>query len=177
MLQLVALFLHVAAALGMAAAFGTEAVSLAGLRRSGTAAQARDWLAMRRLTLVLGPGSLALLLVTGVYLAALGWGAAGWIVASVAGLAAVALTGGLLTGLPTARLERELDVGAPTISDAAARVLGGRALPLSLALRVGITLGVLMLMIAKPGLVPSLTVLAAGAALGGATAIVFPAPR
>lgn len=61
-------FLHVVSALGLTAAFGVEAAGLVGLRRATSAAQALLWLRTRRWVLLIGPGSIGLVLATGIYL-------------------------------------------------------------------------------------------------------------
>ena len=48
-------FLHIVGALGLAAAFGVEAVGLVGLRRATDADEALLWLRSRRWVLLIGP--------------------------------------------------------------------------------------------------------------------------
>lgn len=56
-------FLHIAGALGLAAAFGVEAVGLVGLRRATGADEALPWLRSRRWVLI-GPASVPMARVT-----------------------------------------------------------------------------------------------------------------
>ena len=56
-------FLHVVGALGLTAGFGAEAAGLIGLRRATSAAEALLWVRSRRWVLLIGPTSIALVLV------------------------------------------------------------------------------------------------------------------
>src|SRR5262249_49910128 len=91
-------FLHVVGALGLTAAFGAEAVGLAGLRRGGSAGEARGWV------LLIGPASIGVVLATGIYLTVAEWGADAWILVSLTSLVSLAAIGGVLTGVPMARV-------------------------------------------------------------------------
>lgn len=155
------LFLHVAAALGLAAAFSIEGLGLWGLRRSATREEARLWIATRRWLLRLGPASIGLVLLTGIYLSAVDWGAAGWIVVSIVILLLLALAGALLTGIPMARAEAALGEGTGALSESVLERLRAPVLTVSLLTRISLTLAVLLLMVAKPS-----TLVAAAAATG-----------
>jgi hypothetical protein len=159
-------FLHVVGALGMAAAYAVEAAGLAGLRTSSTADEARAWFRTRRWVLRLGPTSILLILATGLSAVWIGWGWTGWLVVSLGGLVAVALIGGVMTGIPMARIERALESSVGPLSDELRRDIRGRALPMSMTTRVALTLGVALLMVSKPEAPSSAVIMAVAAALG-----------
>jgi hypothetical protein len=159
-------FLHVVGALGMAAAYAVEAAGLVGLRASSTGDEARVWFRTRRWVLRLGPMSILVILATGLSAVWIGWGWAAWIVASLSGLVAVALIGGVLTGIPMARIERALESSVGPLSDEIRRDIRGRALSISMTTRVALTLGIALLMVSKPEALPSAVVVALAAAFG-----------
>src|SRR5262249_62252763 len=96
-------FLHVVGALGLTAAFGAEAVGLAGLRRARSADEALLWLRSRRWVLLIGPASIGVVLATGIYLTVAEGGADAWILVSLTSLGALGALGGVLTGGPLGR--------------------------------------------------------------------------
>jgi hypothetical protein len=166
MLYYVIHFLHVVGALGMAAAYAVEAAGLIGLRRSRKGAEARLWLRTRRWMLVLGPPSLGLVLASGIYSIVAGWGWRGWIVASLVGLMAMAVLGGVLTGIPMARMATNIENMVEPLPEELRRGLLAQRLTISLALRIAIMLGVVFLMVRKPEAMPAAIVMAAAAAFG-----------
>lgn len=83
-------FLHVVSALGLATAFGVEAVGLVELRRATGADEALLCLRSRRWVLPIGPPPIGLVLATGIYLTVLEWEPAAWILVSLPSLVAVA---------------------------------------------------------------------------------------
>jgi hypothetical protein len=166
MLYYVIHFLHVVGALGMAAAYAVEAAGLIGLRRARDGVEARLWLRTRRWMLALGPPSLGLVLASGIYSIVSAWGWRGWIVASLAGLIAIAVLGGVLTGIPMARITTTLKNMVEPMPEELRRGLLAPRLTISLALRIAIMLGVVFLMVRKPDALPAALVMAAAAALG-----------
>jgi hypothetical protein len=160
-----ALFLHILGAFGLIAALGIETMSLRGLRRAVTAEQAHPWLAGMRLLRILGPASIALIFVMGLYLTATAWGWRGWIVTGLAGLALVALIGALLTGTRMVRLGPAIGRAQGPLSGELRGMLQDPMLLLSSRLRIGLVLGVLYLMSVKPSTVISILVLVIATAL------------
>jgi hypothetical protein len=163
-------FLHIIGSLGIAAAYAIEAASLTGLRRSTNGTDARAWLAMRRWVLILGPASIALVLVTGIYASAAHWGLSGWIIAALGGVVGLAAIGGVLTGLPMARLKSGISGATGPLTDALRREIRGQALLISLTTRITLTIGIVSLMVWKPALAVSLIVIAVTLVIGVATA-------
>ena len=71
-----ALFLHILGAFGLIAAVTLETVGLRGLRQATRAEEARTWLGIsRRLVMRLAPASLGTILLTGLFMTAIAWGA------------------------------------------------------------------------------------------------------
>jgi hypothetical protein len=166
MAYVLAHFLHVLGALGMAAAYGVEAAGLVGLRVATTADEARASLQTRRWVLLLGATSTVLLLSTGVYATVVAWGLAAWIVVSLASVLAIAVIGGVLTGVPMARLGPAIQGASGALPEDLRRAIRSRVLTSSISLRTSITLGVVFLMVRKPDAVTSVLVLGVAAAVG-----------
>ena len=123
-------FLHVVSALGLTAAFGVEAAGLVGLRRATSAAQALLWLRTRRWVLLIGPGSIGLVLATGIYLTVAEWGTGAWIVVSLVSLVALASIGGVLIGVPMVRITPAIRGRSRTADGPAAAGARAEAAPL-----------------------------------------------
>jgi hypothetical protein len=134
----IALFLHIVGALVLFALLTVEGVSL------------RQGFMAARLNRMLGPVSALTILVPGIYMVVSDWGWAGWVVVGIAAWVLIAVAGaatgiGLLAGR-----------------------LNVRTAALSWSARVGMALSVVFIMTVKTDLIPSLIVVAAGAALGAA---------
>jgi len=67
-------FLHVAGALGAAAALALEAAGFVGLRRATVADEARVWLRTSRWVAMVGVPSVLLMLASGIYMSFTRWG-------------------------------------------------------------------------------------------------------
>lgn len=161
-------FLHVLGALGLGAAFSIEAAGLIGLRRSPGADEARLWLKTRRWVLLLGPSSIGLVLLTGIYLTVAAWGPAAWILVSLVSLVGIAVVGGVLTGIPMARIAPAVESAVGTISEELRHALRTPILVISLLIRIAITAGIVYLMVEKPDLLFSILTIFLAAAIGAA---------
>jgi hypothetical protein len=160
-------FLHVLGALGIAATYAVEAAGLVGLRQSVGAEEARAWLRTRRWVLRLGPLSLLLVLASGIYSILVAWGWAGWIQASMTGLLSLAAIGGLLTGIPTARIAPMIERSAGPLPADLRSAVRAPVLTVSLAMRVAITIGIAFLMVKKPERLEAFVVVVLAATVGG----------
>jgi hypothetical protein len=170
-------FLHVLGALGMAAAYAIEAAGLAGMRGARTGDEARAWLTTRRWVLVVGPASIATVLATGVYTIVTAWGWAGWIVVSFASLVAIALVGGVLTGIPMARVAPGIERAAGALPEDLRRGIRSTALATSITTRIAITVGIVFLMVRKPELVTSISIIGVAGAIGVVAGLVLGARK
>ena len=165
-------FLHVVSALGLTAAFGAEAVGLAGLRRATRADEALVWLRSRRWVLLIGPASIGLVLATGIYLTVAEWGADAWIVVSLVSLVALAAIGGVLTGVPMARITPAVERASGPLREELRHDLRSPLLTVSLLTRIAITVGIVFLMVQKPALPASLVTITLAAGIGAAAGLV-----
>ena len=159
-------------ALGLTAAFGAEAAGLIGLRRATSASEALLWLQSRRWVLMIGPGSIALVLATGVYLTVAEWGADAWIMVSLISLVALAGIGGFLTGVPMARITPAVEQASGPLPEDLRSDLRSPLLTVSFLTRVAITIGIAFLMVQKPALLASVLTVVLAAAVGAAAGLV-----
>src|SRR2546428_2303206 len=89
----IVLYVHIVGALGLFVALGLEWTALARLRGAATAEEARGALGALAPTRVIGPLSLAAILVAGLYLTATSVGWQGWNVSSLAAMVVIAAVG------------------------------------------------------------------------------------
>jgi len=165
-------FLHVVGALGLAAGFGAEAAGLIGLRRARNADEALLWLRSRRWVLLIGPTSIGLVLATGIYLTVAEWGADAWILVSLVSLVALAGIGGVLTGVPMARITPAVEQASGPLREELRRDLRSPLLVVSFLTRVAITVGIVFLMVHKPAALPSVLTIVLAAAVGAAVGLI-----
>lgn len=145
-------FLHVVSSIGIIVAIAFERLMLIKLLKAKTPEQFRIWKDIHTLPFKIGLPSVAISLLTGVYLAVTMWPATPWIWPSIIALFLVAIAGTTLTNSSNKTL----------LNAASARDIGpvwGR-LWLSLQLRIGLLMGILFLMVAKPPLNESVAALA-----------------
>jgi hypothetical protein len=141
------LFLHVASAMSIVAAFGIEMLQLMQLRASRTLADAQAALGGWRYVQRTGGIGLLVTVLTGVSLATIYWGWRGaWMGVAFLTVVAIAIVGATLTGRPIARFQREAAVSPGTSS---ASALHPR-LSLSYMIRTALFVGIIYLMTTKP---------------------------
>ncbi|MGH7549742.1 MAG: hypothetical protein ACREK3_03205 [Gemmatimonadota bacterium] len=166
MLYSIALFLHVMGALGMFIAQGIEWTVLRNLPRATTTAEARRWLGPFLVLRRVYPLSFVAILVTGIYMMAVSWGGAPWIVIGFFGLLALPALGAM-TGRRMRRLGPAIGEARGQIEDSMRARLADPTLWLSLRLRIGLAIGIIFLMTVKPGWIGSLVAIAIFTGLGG----------
>ena len=161
------LFVHILSALGLFLGYGLEWTVSALLRHSSSTDQARAWLRVYRVSPTVTGASLAVLILSGGWLAALTGGMYhGWLIVSVAGIV-VALLIGFVLILPRVRAIRgALPEGNLPLTPEALLQLQSATLPTLIRVRVLLAVGIVYLMTAKPPLGASLIVLAASMAIG-----------
>jgi hypothetical protein len=161
------LFIHVISAIGLFIALAAEGAILLRIRTAPSVEETRFFVrAFQRLRIVAIPSFLGIL-AGGLYLASKWGGGTFWIPFALGATLLIMLIGGLVTGKRIARLRRVLssaenDVSIEMLSAAAK----DNALLLSYGFRMGLGLGIVFLMTAKPDLLGSLGALAAGCGLG-----------
>jgi len=165
-------FLHVVGALGLTAAVGVEAAGLIGLRRATSADEALLWLRSRRWVLLIGPASIGLVLATGIYLMVAEWGADAWILVSLISLVALASIGGVLTGVPMARITSAVEQVSGPLPEELRRELRSPILTVSFMTRIAIIIGIVFLMVQQPALLTSVLTIILAAAAGAAAGLI-----
>jgi hypothetical protein len=166
-----ALFLHIVGAFGLFVAFGLEWLVVTRLGRARTREEAVTWMGVMSLVRRVGPVSLGLILLPGLYMAVTRWGFDGWPGAALLGMVALGLVGGLLTGRATAGLGSTIGAEIGPLSPPFLGRLRSPVLARSLWTRSALALGIVGLMVFKPDFRASLILLAASALVGLAVAL------
>ncbi|MCI0712248.1 MAG: hypothetical protein L0154_18990 [Chloroflexi bacterium] len=162
----IALFLHIAGALGFFAALGLEWISLRQLRRATTVEQVREWIRL--------PGEMArpsmvpmlMLLVAGIYMMATVWGGVAWIIVTLGAFVPMMFLGMGITARRMAAIKRTLETERGSLSPTLHQMLHHPLLWLALQTRVTMALGIVFLMTVKPDLMGSLLVMVVATAAG-----------
>ena len=165
---LLVLFVHVLGAVGVFAAIAMESVALGLLRRANSSVEARARIGLLAFPAYrLGPLAMGATLVSGVGMMAMAWGRGPWMVAALAGLVAMAVLGGMVSGRRLRQLRAAVasETGSD-LSDASRSLLSSDALTASLRLRFAIGVAILGLMTFKPEVAGSSVILAAGILAG-----------
>lgn len=161
----VVLFGHIVGVLILFVAFALEWVALRQLRRSATVDELMSWVEFTRLLPRLHRAAAPLILLTGAYMASeLSLWQSGWIPVSLASLVILAIVG--MTGGARLRALGRVSTAGPDASEIVRDPAGARWLVVSFRLRVSAMLGIVYLMVAKPDLVPSLTIVTTSALAG-----------
>ncbi len=166
----IALFLHIVGALALFAALGLEGVALLNLRHSATAEQVREWAKVSGLVRWLGPASLGLLLLAGLYMTATTWGPQAWIITAFATMLLLPVLGSR-SGLRLAAVGRALATERGPLSAGARAQLNDPFLLLSYQVRLAAALGIVFLMVVKPELLGSLVTIGVALIVGLASAL------
>jgi hypothetical protein len=164
------LFLHVAAALLLFVAFGIEWATVTYLRQATTPAEAQLWLRYGRFSPALNGPALAVLVLTGGYLASvLGAMKFGWIPCSLLGIAIVMLLG-VAINVPKMR---KIRLAIPAGGEALTAALQNKMLPVSVRLRTFLALAIVFMMATKVRFEYCLLALLSGLVLGLLLSIPF----
>jgi hypothetical protein len=157
------LFIHVASALLLFIAFAIEWAAVNYLRKATTPAEAQTWLGFGRYAPVFNGPALAVLILTGGYLASvLGAFKFGWIPGSLIGIAIVMLLG-IVINVPKMRAIR---LAIPNGGEALQKALHNPLLPLSVRLRMFLALSIVFMMATKVKLGNCLLAMAVGLIIG-----------
>ena len=166
----IALFLHIAGALGVFAALALDWVGIASLRRARTVDQIREWAGLYAVVRGLGGASVAALLVFGLYMTAVTWGPTGWIAIGFLSLLLIAILGAL-SGIRLSRVLAEAGSGDGSVGEELRTQLQAPLFVASVRARTALALGVVFVMTVKPEAAVSLLVVAIALALGVASAL------
>ena len=162
----IALFLHIVGALGMFVALAFEWVGWTRLPRSANVQEAGSWVGVLRLVRRVGPASLGLILLPGLYMTATVVGWTGWILVALASYVVIAALGGLSTGRLLPGILRALGSESGPISDALRDRMSAPILSASVRARTALALGIVFLMTTKPDVVGAIATMVVAAALG-----------
>jgi hypothetical protein len=177
------LFIHVTAVLTMFTVLSLEGLSLRNLRRACTLTEARGWLELIPGLPLIAMGSLLVVFSSGVYLAMrMSAFELAWTKVTIAALLLIAPLGAL-TGRRMRAIRRACSDAQAINSEILSR-LRNPFLPVSLGIRIGAFLAIVLLMSAKPDLWVSIGVVGSFAVLGFLSSVLatrragsLPAPR
>jgi uncharacterized membrane protein len=165
-------FAHVTSVLALFACLSLEALSLFRLRRASTSTEVKLWIEPVPGLSAVALGSLLVILVSGIYLT---------IQMSGFGLAWIDMTiGAFFLMVPPAAVagKRMRDIRRQSVSEKANQsrvlvLLRSPLLNISLTIRIGVFLGIVLLMTAKPDLLQSLIIIGASLVSGLGAALLI----
>lgn len=163
----VVLFIHVVSGIGLFVALALEGVILFRIRSARSTAEAQLFIGpFQRLRVIAIPAFFGIL-VGGLYLASKYGGGTFWIPLGLGATLLIMLVGGIVTGRKISRLRSALSkTGGVTSFDPISTGARDSALIFSYGLRLGLAVGIVFLMTAKPLLPLSLTALAVASIAG-----------
>ncbi len=161
------LFIHVVSAIGLFIALAAEGAIFFRIRTAQSVDETRFFVGVFQRLRIIAIPSLLGILAGGLYLASK-WGRGTfWIPSALGATLLILLIGGFVTGIRIARLKKVLSSTENDVSiEALSAMTKDTALLLSYGLRVGLGLGIVFLMTAKPDLLGSLGAVAAGCGAG-----------
>ena len=166
----IVLYLHIVGSLLLFVAMGIEFITVSRLRSAGTAEQARDWLSVLGSIRVIGPVALVTILVPGLYMAATSAGWQGWNILALVAMVVMAALGAASNAARLPAIGRSIGpLRGPLPPEARVR-LRDRIVWSSILTRIGIGLGIVLLMTVKPDFVKAIVALVAFAVAGTAVA-------
>jgi uncharacterized membrane protein SirB2 len=172
-LYFVARLLHVAGALGLFMTLGVDLAGLTALGRAQSTGQVRRALEGYGLNAILGPLSMLLLLVPGIYLATVAWAWAPWLRVSFLTLVAIFALGATMTRRRLGAIARSLDGDDRRLTPEIEQQVRHPLLRTSFVLRTLLSLGIFTLMTTKPDLGTSLGVIATAAVVAAGLSTPF----
>jgi len=172
----IALFLHITGTLGLFAGLALDWTALAALRRATTVDQVREWATVYRALQRIGPASVGLLLIFGLYMTVTTWGPMPWIFLGFFSLIAIAVLGAA-SGIRFGRTMARVVTSSGPLSVEAREGLRRPLFVWSLRLRVALALAAVFLMTAKPEALASLGIVGAALVLGAIAAATASRPE
>ncbi len=164
MLYQLALFLHITGALGLSAAFAVERQVLATVRKNIGIERLKELVANYFKLSIIGGISMGLILIPGIYMAAVLKGG-GWITAGFVGLVLLGAIGGIFTGRKMRAAKNSLEKGNNSAAEVK-NIMGLNTMRFSFRLRILLYLGIIFIMVFKPGLSDSFIALGVSIVLG-----------
>ncbi len=164
------LFIHVLSAIALFVALTVEGLILFRLRSARTLKELQFFVrASRRLGVIYAPAFVGILF-GGIYLASQLGSHAAWIPLALGATLVLLVVGGVVTGRATSRLKKAVSQEAVSLESISAQTRS-KSLVLSYGFRAGLAVGIVFLMSATPGLIPSLTALVVASLIGVLVAI------
>jgi len=166
----IALYVHIVGALGFGISLGLEWTGLRQLQNAASPESVRAWMRILQRALGVGFASMLATVITGVYMMATVWGAVPWL--SVA-LGALGLLIGLSAALTRPRMRaigRALVTERGPMAPVFLGLVNHPLLWVSIQARAAITLGIILLKIAKPNWGGALLIIGLAIVLGLASA-------
>ncbi len=170
----IALFLHIAGALGFFTALGLEWTSLRQLRSATTAEQVREWLRFPDGMKRVGMASMLILLAAGFYMMATVWHGVAWIIVTLGAIVLMIILSMAVTGRRMAVIGRAVITERGALPHTLSVSLHDPVLWIAMQTRVAIALGIVFLMTVKPDMLGSLLTIGIAIVLGLASALRMP---
>ena len=167
----IALFLHIAGALGFFIALGLEWTGLWQIRSAMIPVQVRAWMGILKNTRKVGFVSMLATVITGIYMMLTDVGAEAWIIATIGSLVLVIALSQVLTAPRMAAIGRTLATEKGTLSSTFHNLADQPLLWISIQTRVAIALAIVFLKTVKPDLVGSLLTVGVAIVLGVASTL------
>lgn len=167
----IALFFHVAGALGFFATLGLEWISLRHLQRATTAEQVREWLLVPNEVRREGMVSMMALLTSGLYMMAKVWGSVAWIFVTLGAIVLMIILSMAISGLRMKAIVRAVSSEQGAIPHTLYLSLHDPVLWIAMKTRVAMALGIVFLMTVKPNILESLLTIGIAILLGFASAL------
>jgi hypothetical protein len=156
----IALFLHIAGALGFFSALAVEWTGLRQIQHAVLSDQARAGMRILAGIRRLGMTSMLLSLITGIYITVIAWRNVAWTIVALGSVILLIVVAVTLTRPRVAALETALATEKGMLSQNFHGLANHRLLDVSLKTRVAVSWGIIFLMTVKPGLGGSLLVIA-----------------
>ena len=161
----IALFLHVTGALMLFASMVIEWLSIINIRKASIPENIKTSIFNYSKLAVIGPISILLILIPGIYMMAVVWKNASWIIIAFIGMILLAIIGGAVTGRKMKAINKIVS-DENNVSGELRSLLNNNSLILSLKIRTAVFLGIIYLMTVKPSLTGSIVTLIVSVFLG-----------
>jgi len=170
----VALFLHIVGAVGFFVALGLEWTGLSQIRSAMTLEQARAGMAILRNVRKVGFVSMLTTVITGIYMMVTVWGGVAWLFVTLGSLVVVIALAQTITAPKMAAVGQSLTTEGGAFLETFHSLVYHPLLSISIQTRVAISLGIILLKIAKPALGLSLLAIGVAVVLGLASTLYMP---
>ena len=165
MIYRIALFLHVTGALMLFAALAIEWLFVINIRKAmAIESIKKSFFNYPKLTAI-GSIAIFLILIPGIYMMAVVWKNASWIIIAFIGMILLAIIGGAVTGRKMKAINKIVS-NENNVSGELRSLLNNNSLILSLKIRTAVFLGIIYLMTVKPSLTGSIITLIASVIIG-----------